>query len=93
MDISAFDGMGDARAVEIDYAAAIRAAHGNPRRLEDLYQEARRGGQAGRFGAALGVVSGEQPDDTLYLAWRYRLESADDLRAGWLGAAWRIAIP
>ncbi len=93
MDISAFDGTGDARTADVDYAVAIRAAQGNPRRLEDLYQEARRAGQAGRFGAELRVVSGEQPDDTLYLAWRYRLESADAAHAGRLGAGWRLAIP
>ncbi|HZC04952.1 MAG TPA: hypothetical protein VE338_04865 [Ktedonobacterales bacterium] len=94
MDISAFEGMGDAsRADEMDYTAAIRAAQGDPRRLEDLYQEARRAGQAGRFGAALLAISREQPDDTLYLAWRYRLEAANAARAGRLGAGWRLAIP
>ncbi len=93
MDISAFEGMSDARAAEFDYLTAIRAARGNPRRLEDLYLEARRAGQAGRFGAALMAISAEQPDDTLYLAWRYRLESQDDARLGRLGASWRLAIP
>ncbi len=94
MDISAFEGMGgDARVAEVDYATAIRAAQGNPRRLEDLYQAARRAGQANRFGVALGQVSADAPDDTLYLAWRYRLESAEELRASRLGASWRLAIP
>ncbi|HEU5346743.1 MAG TPA: hypothetical protein VFU60_20515 [Ktedonobacterales bacterium] len=93
MDISAFQGMGDARAAEFDFLTAIRAARGNPRRLEDLYQEARRSGQAGRFGEALMAISAEQPDDTLFLAWRYRLESLDDARLGRLGAGWRLAVP
>jgi hypothetical protein len=93
MDISAFDGRGDAHTAQMDDAVAIRAAQGNPRRLEDLYQEARRSGHAGRFGAALRMVSDEQPSDTLYLAWRYRLEAEDDAHAGRLGAGWRLAIP
>ncbi|HEX2351003.1 MAG TPA: hypothetical protein VHI51_21410 [Ktedonobacterales bacterium] len=93
MDISAFEGMGDARAAEADYLTVIRAARGNPRRLEDLYQEARRAGQSGRFGAALMEISAAQPEDTLYLAWRYRLESQDDARLGRLGASWRLAVP
>ncbi len=93
MDIPVSGGFGDAPAVAIDYSVAIRAAQGDPRRLEDLYQAARRSGQANRFATALTAISAEQPDDTLYLAWRYRLESADDLRAGHLGAGWRTAIP
>lgn len=93
MDIPVSGGLGDAPAAAIDYGAAIRAAQGDPRRLEDLYQAARRAGQAQRFATALLAISAEQPDDTLYLAWRYRLESADDLRAGHLGAGWRTAIP
>jgi len=92
MDMAAFGGLSDAQAAETDFAPAIRAARGDPRRLEDLYQAARRAGQANRFGAALLAVSAETPDDTLYLAWRYRLESGDDLRAGRLGAGWRLAI-
>ena len=93
MDISASDGMGASHADETDYATVIRTAQGDPRRLEDLYQEARRTGQAGRFSAALLAISGEQPDDTLYLAWRYRLEAAEDSRLGRLGSGWRLAIP
>lgn len=91
MDMAAFGDLGDAHAAETDYAPAIRAARGNPRQLEDLYQAARRAGQARRFGAALLAISAEAPDDTLYLAWRYRLESGDDLRAIRLGAGWRLA--
>ncbi len=93
MDISAFDGQGNAHATEADYATAILAAQGNPRRLEDLYQSARRAGDAARFGAAFQTVSAEHADDTLYLAWRYRLESAEEAHAGRLGAGWRLAIP
>lgn len=93
MDISAFDGQGNAHATEADYTTAILAAQGNPRRLEDLYQSARRAGDAPRFGAALHTVSVDHADDTLYLAWRYRLESAEEAHAGRLGAGWRIAVP
>lgn len=93
MDISAFGGQSDAHATELDYAAAIRAAHGDPRQLENLYQAARRAGQASRFGTALLAVSAESPDDVLYLAWRYRLEAADDHRWGLLGTGWSAAIP
>lgn len=92
MDMAAFGDMGDAHAAETDYSTAIRAARGNPRQLEDLYQAARRAGQANRFGAALLAISAEASDDILYLAWRYRLESGDDLRASRLGAGWRLAI-
>ncbi len=93
MDISAFDGRGASHADEIDYVTMIRAAQGDPRQLEDLYQEARRTGQVGRFSAALLAISGEAPDDTLYLAWRYRLEAAEESRLGRRGAGWRLAIP
>ncbi|MDE3229131.1 MAG: hypothetical protein KGO05_04560 [Chloroflexota bacterium] len=93
MDIPAFGGLGAASATAPDYATAIRAARGDPRRLEDLYQAARRAGQARQFASALLAISAETPDDTLYLAWRYRLESSDDLRGGRLGAGWRTAIP
>ncbi len=93
MDISAFGGQSDAHATETDYTTAIRAARGAPRQLEDLYQAARRAGQAGSFGTALLAVSAEAPDDTLYLAWRYRLEAADDHRWSRLGTGWWAAIP
>lgn len=93
MDISAFEGLDDTHATQADYTPAIRAARGDPRQLEDLYQAARRSGRGSQFSAALTTLSAEYPDDTLYLAWRYRLESSDDLRAGRLGAAWRLAIP
>ncbi len=93
MDISAVGGIGGAGAGEVDYATAIRLARGAPRQLEDLYQAARRAGQAGRFAVALAAISAEYPDDTLYLAWRYRLEVAEEQRAGRLGASWRLAIP
>lgn len=93
MDISASDSMGEARGTDANYLTAIRAARGEPRQLEDLYQQARRSGQARQFNEGLMAASAEYPDDTLYLAWRYRLESTDDLRVGHLNAAWRLAIP
>lgn len=93
MDISAFDSQGNAHATEADYTTAILAAQGNPRRLEDLYQSAHRAGDAAQFSAALRAISAEHADDTLYLAWRYRLETAEEAHAGRLGAGWRIAIP
>ncbi len=92
MDIPAFESRGDIPAATLEYATEIRAAQGNPRRLEDLFQAARRTGQASDFAEALAAACAEHPDDMLYLAWRYRLESAEAQRAGRLGAGWRLAI-
>jgi hypothetical protein len=81
-------------AVANDYAGAIRAAAGDPRRLEELYRAARGARQGGRFADAVRAAHRDAPDDLLYAAWYYRLEhgAMDEGRAG-LAASWRLAAP
>jgi hypothetical protein len=83
-----------AGAPAVEYLAAIRAASGDPRRLEELYQSARARHTAGQFGADLQVAYREEPQNVLFAAWYYRLqqERPGALRA-YLSAHWRVAVP
>jgi len=58
----------------VDYLQEIRAAQGDPRRLEELYQTARREQDKDEFRAAMLSCYRESPDNVLYAVWYYRLQ-------------------
>src|SRR5690242_19588601 len=76
-----------------DYAAAVRAAERDPRRLEELYGAARRAGEASRFAAAVEAAYGAAPANLLYAAWHERLRAPAEEHASPHWASWRVAIP
>jgi len=84
---------------------AIRAAAGDPARLESLYQRAGATGTAGSFATALQTAYTAAPENLLYGAWHYRLLQAPATAAHPASAAtadtsdiertarqWRVAI-
>jgi len=76
------------------YLQDIRAGHGDPHLLEDLYQTARRENTVNEFTADLLACHEESPDNILYAAWYYRLQQtpqADQTAGGSIN--WRLAIP
>ena len=85
----------------MDYYDEIRAAAGDPRRLEELYRAARSAQEGEQFGSAMLACAEEAPDNVLFAAWRYRLaaEGAAETptkraeRVTLAGANWRLAIP
>ncbi len=72
------------------YLQDIRAGHNDPRRLEDLYQAARRENASDEFKADLLACHAESPDNVLYAAWYYRLEAS---QPGGPSVNWKLAIP
>jgi hypothetical protein len=78
----------------VDYPAAIRAAQGDPQRLEDLYRAAGEAYAADTFANALVASYREAPDNLLYAAWYYRLQgAAPEARPARHPANWRLAVP
>lgn len=75
-----------------DYLAAVRAAERDPRRLEELYGQARRGGDTARFAEALDTAHATAPENLLFAAWHYRLHAPAE-RPALHWANWRVAIP
>lgn len=73
-----------------DYIAAMRAASGDPERLEQLYQSARRAHEVSRFTADLNTVYQETPDNLLYAAWHFRLQ--ESMGGTRVSRVWAIAI-
>jgi len=73
------------------YEGEIRAAARDARRLEDLYQSARRARAEDDFKRALFSCYEKAPENVLYAAWYYRLQERDkgDERA----INWRLAFP
>jgi hypothetical protein len=55
--------------------AEIRAAEADPQKLEALYQAARQQGETEAFRSALTALHENAPDNLLYAAWYYRLQS------------------
>ncbi len=82
------------REAEVDYLQEIRAAQGDPKRLEELYQTARREQQDEAFKAVMLSCYRESPDNLLYAAWYYRLQhplQEDEVKGR--GINWKLAVP
>lgn len=74
----------------------IAAAQGDPRHLEELYQQAQQRGESAQFAAEIERLSTSSPDDVLLAAWRYRLQPAPATAAGRTQdrrILWQAAIP
>ncbi|HOQ99065.1 MAG TPA: hypothetical protein PLJ35_09605 [Anaerolineae bacterium] len=78
----------------MEYLQEITAAHSDPRRLEGLYQAARRARRLAEFTAGVQACYAQAPDNVLYAAWHCRLQPAvEEARGALLSGAWRVAIP
>jgi hypothetical protein len=79
----------------MNYLDEIRTAQSDPKKLEDLYQQALRQGDEGEMRIALQLAYQETPENLLYAAWSYRLQNLPALaptipsRAG----IWLLAVP
>ena len=71
------------------YLSDIRDGRDDPRRLEDLYRAARSDSERDEFKADMLACYAESPDNVLYAAWRYRLESPP---VSGPGVNWLLAI-
>ena len=65
----------------MDLTSDIRAAESDPQRLEQIYREARKEGQAERFKAAMVSVYKKAPDNLLFAASRVMPEAKGDVFA------------
>lgn len=76
------------------YLQEIHAAHSDPKRLEEVYQTARREKKGDEFTAALTACRQESPDDVLYAAWYYRLQQTprEEQEEG-RRVNWKLAVP
>jgi hypothetical protein len=77
----------------MEYPTEIRAAHSDARRLEDLYQAARREKAVDAFTTALLACHQESPDNLLYAAWYYRLQQAPEEEPLGRSINWKLAVP
>jgi len=78
----------------MDYLQKIRAAHSDPKGLEDLYQTALRENKVEEFTADLLACHQESPENVLYTAWYYRLQPIPSAEpAVRKGPNWKLAIP
>jgi hypothetical protein len=75
------------------YLQDIRACHQDPRRLEDLYQSARRENETSAFTSALLACHDASPDNLLYAAWYYRLQQTQAEQAEGRSVNWKLAVP
>jgi hypothetical protein len=77
----------------VDYLQEIRAAQGDPRRLEELYQTARREQDKDEFRAAMLSCYRESSDNVLYAVWYYRLQQTpEEDEAKGRSINWKLAI-
>lgn len=78
----------------MDFKDAIQMAGSDPLQLEQLYQDARRQGQAEPFRAALLTLHTADPEHRLYAAWSLRLEQDAQGPARTRRAVhWTAAVP
>lgn len=75
------------------YLQDIRACHQDPRRLEELYQAARREDETEAFTSALLACHEASPDNVLYAAWYYRLGQTQEDRVAGRSVNWKLAVP
>lgn len=64
----------------------------NPQAIEQLYQEAQRGGQVSEFTKAVQTLHTEAPEQLLFQAWFYRLTSGTEEVTSKSSPNWRVAI-
>jgi len=72
------------------YLQNIRAGHSDPKLLEELYQSARRENAGDEFKTDMLACHAESPDNVLYAAWYYRLET---FQPGGPSINWKLAVP
>jgi hypothetical protein len=77
----------------MEYVTEIRAAQDDARRLEELYQAARRDKETDEFAAALLAFYQESPDSVLYAAWYYRLQQTPVEEPVGRSINWKLAVP
>ena len=78
----------------MELEAEIRTAGSDPHKLEQLYRDARRKGQAGAFQSALLACYETAPENMLYAAWFYRFQQVADASAKPdRGVNWIAAVP
>ena len=76
------------------YHSEIRAAQGDPERLEATYQAARQAGDRESFRKSVIACYEQSPDDVLYAAWYYRLRGVEEEERARGGAInWKLAVP
>ena len=75
------------------YVQAIRAARDNPQQIEELYRAAQAGDAAAEFLADVLACYQESPQDVLYAAWYWRLQSPAQEQAERHPPHWKLAIP
>jgi hypothetical protein len=69
----------------------IQSAEGDAKKIEQLYQRARKEGQAEVFRSALITLYDEDPDNLLYAAWYYRFQERTERKRRVVN--WALAIP
>lgn len=76
-----------------DTLPAILAAKSDPRALEDLYRSAREAKTIRAYTLAIETAYRETPDNLLFAAWHYRLQSVATDEPSARHGNWRLAIP
>ncbi len=72
----------------------IQDAKKDPQKLEQLYQEAHKEGQADVFQSALMAFYEDDPDNLLFAAWYYRFQqAAETVKKSSRVINWALAIP
>ncbi|MEZ4728709.1 MAG: hypothetical protein R3E79_16365 [Caldilineaceae bacterium] len=74
------------------YIDTLRPHQQNPQRLEEVYQEAQRNGQANEFAQAVQRLHTEAPEQLLWQAWFYRLGAQNVAHSDGHSPNWRVAI-
>lgn len=74
------------------YVDTLRLYEQNPQGLEQLYQQARRDGQAHEFAQAVEQLHAEAPDQLLLQAWFYRLTQGGEESRVKASPNWLVAI-
>ncbi|HSF81609.1 MAG TPA: hypothetical protein VLA49_10270 [Anaerolineales bacterium] len=84
----------------MEYTHAIQAASNDPESLEELYQAALQAEKEADFQVGLEACYATEPENLLYAAWHYRLQSArrradlpGELARARAGANWKLAVP
>lgn len=69
----------------------IESARGDPERLEQIYQIAKKEGQTDQFQLAIDAYYKEEPENPLFAAWFYRLQQLPTEKKTSIN--WKLAIP
>jgi len=76
----------------MDYSQEIQTNQDNPEQLEAIYQAAQRKHAVEDFAKCMKACYAAEPDNRLYAAWYYRLQSTPD-EVKKEGTNWKLAIP